>query len=133
MTLTPLDLGILERELGSDPEFNLHRAHFDAKIRVVIGDTQSFQLIIRDGIDIVVDPVVTPFDGFDIQLLGSEDHWSKLLAPIPPAFYQDFYPAMVHHGFRIEGDMEMIYAFLPAIRRLGDIFRTVAATTEAAA
>ena len=36
---------------------------------------------------------------------------------------------MAHHGFRIEGDMEMIMAFYPAIRRLGDIFRTVAGAT----
>lgn len=132
MTLKALDLGILERELRNDPELNLHRKHFDATIRVVIGDTQSFQLILRDGDDIEVDPVVTPFDGFDIQLLGTEEHWSKLLEPNPPAFYQDFYPAMVHHGFRIEGNMEMIYAFLPAVRRLGDLFRTVAATEVAA-
>jgi len=132
MTLKPLDLGILEVELRDDAELNLHRKHFDATIRVVIGATQSFQLILRDGDDIEVDPVVTPFDGFDIQLLGSEEQWSKLLEPNPPAFYQDFYPAMVHHGFRIEGNMEMIYAFLPAVRRLGDLFRTVAAAEVAA-
>lgn len=132
MSIKPLDLQVLGRELRDDPEFNLHRKYFEAKIRVVIGETQSFQLIIRDGLDIEVDPVVTPFDGFDIQLAGSEEHWAKMLEPYPPAFYQDFYPAMVHHGFKIEGDMEMIYAFLPAIRRLGDIFRIVAATEVAA-
>ena len=132
MTLKPLDLGVLKHELRDDEEFNLHRKHFDAKIRVVIGETQSFQLIIRSDNDVVIDPVVTPFDGFDIQLLGTEEHWSNMLEPNPPPFYQDFYPAMVHHGFRIEGDMEMIYAFLPAIRRLGDLFRTVAATEVAA-
>lgn len=132
MSIKPLDLQVLERELREDAEFNLHRRYFDAKIRVVIGEIQSFQLIIRDGLDIEIDPVVTPFDGFDIQLAGTEEHWAPMLEPNPPAFYQDFYPAMVHHGFRIEGDMEMIYAFLPAIRRLGDIFRTVAATGVAA-
>jgi len=132
MSVKPLDLEVLGRELREDAEFNLHRHLWDAKIRVLIGETQSFQLIIRDGLEIEIDPVVTPFDGYDIQLAGTEDHWSKMLEPEPPAFYQDFYPAMVHHGFRIEGDMEMIYAFLPAIRRLGDIFRTVAAAGVAA-
>lgn len=132
MSLKPLDLDVLARELREDAEFNLHRRHFDAKIRVVIGEIQSFQLVIRDGLDIVIDPVVTPFDGFNIQLAGTEEHWTQMLQPYPPAFYQDFYPAMVHHGFKIEGDMEMIYAFLPSIRRLGDIFRTVAAAGVAA-
>jgi hypothetical protein len=126
MTAIQLDLTALERELRQDPEFALQSRYLTATIRVVIGDTQSFQIIIRDGAVAGVDPVVTPFDAYDIQLAGSEEHWTPLLAAIPPAFYQDFYPAMVHHGFRIEGDMEMIMAYYPGIRRLGDIFRSVA-------
>ena len=126
MTAVPLNLSSLQSELGRDPEFLLHARHLTTRIRVVLGEQQSFMIEIRDGDLAGIDAVVTPFDSYDIQLAGSDEQWELLLAAEPPAFYQDFYPAMVHHGFRIEGDMEMIMAFYPAIRRLGDIFRLVA-------
>lgn len=132
MTTIQLDLDALEHQLRQDPEFALHSRYLTAKIRVVIGEAQSFQIVIRDGAIDQVDPVVTPFDAYDIQLVGTEEHWAFLLASTPPAFYQDFYPAMVHHGFRIEGDMEKIIAYYAGLRRLGDIFRTVAAAAVSA-
>lgn len=127
MTDPRLDLQALERALRHDPEFVLNSHQLTATIRVIIGAAQSFQIVIRHGAIVDIDPVVTPFDSYDVQLSGTDEHWTSLLAVIPPAFYQDFYPAMVHHGFRIEGDMETIIAYYPAIRRLGDLFRTVAA------
>ncbi|GAB3572744.1 hypothetical protein GCM10027445_30890 [Amycolatopsis endophytica] len=126
MTAVSLNLSSLQGELSRDPEFLLHIRHFTARIKVVIGERQSFMISVVDGSLVGIDPVVTPFDSYDIQLAGSDELWDLLLTPQPPAFYHDFYPAMVHHGFRIEGDMEMIMAFYPAIRRLGDIFRAVA-------
>lgn len=132
MTAIQLDLEALEQELRQDPEFALQSRYLTTTIRVIIGDSQSFQIAIRDGKLAAVDPVVTPFDAYDIQLAGSEEQWAFLLAATPPAFYQDFYPAMVHHGFRIEGDMEKIMAYYPGIRRLGDIFRSVAAAEVSA-
>jgi hypothetical protein len=128
MTAVPLDLVLLHGELGHDPEFLLNTRHLTTRIKVLIGRRQSFMIEIREGELIGVDPVVTPFDSYDIQLAGTDELWDRLLQPEPPAFYHDFYPAMVHHGFRIEGDMEMIMAFYPAIRRLGDLFRSLANT-----
>jgi len=122
----PLDLTRLRAVIDTDPEFTLQARHLDTTIRVVIGETQSFRLVLSGGKVAEIDPVVTPFDSYDIQLAGSHEQWSALLAATPTAFYQDFYPAMLHHGFRIEGNMEMIMAYYPAIRRLGDLFRTVA-------
>jgi hypothetical protein len=132
MAAVPMDLTALESVLRSDPEFALHSRYLTAEIRVVIGDVQSFRIVIRAGALVEIDPVVTPYDSYDIQLAGTEEQWSWLLAPTPPPFYQDFYSAMVHHGFRIEGDMEMIMAYYPAVRRLAEIFRSVAAAEVSA-
>jgi len=132
MTAVPLNLASLQSELGRDPEFLLHTRHFTARIKVVIGERQSFLIEVREGDLVGVDSVVTPFDSYDIQLAGTGEQWALMLEPEPPAFYQDFYPAMVHHGFRVEGDMEMIMAFYPAIRRLGDLFRAVAGSEVSA-
>ena len=120
-----LDLSALERSLRQDPEFLLHSRDLTTNLRVMIGETQSFRLVLRAGELIEIDPVVTPFDSYDIQLAGTEEQWSSLLAPTPQPFFQDFFPAMAHHGFRIEGDMERIIAYYPAMRRLAEIFRSV--------
>lgn len=132
MSLIPLNLLALDAELGRDPEFGLHARYLTTAIRVVIGESQSFRIVIRDGVVVEIDAVVTPFDSYDIQLAGTEDQWAALLSPIPPAFYQDFYPAMLHHGFRIEGDMETIMAYYPALRRMAEVLRAVANTAVSA-
>jgi hypothetical protein len=126
MSVVPLNLAALDAELGRDPEFVLHARYLTAAIRVVIGETQSFRIVIREGAVAEIDVLVTPFDSYNIQLAGSEEQWEALLAPVPPAFFQDFFPAMLHHGFRIEGDMETIIAYYPALRRLAEILRAVA-------
>jgi hypothetical protein len=126
MTVLPLDLDALEDALRRDPEFVLHSRYLTTTVRVVIGELQSFRIVVRAGEIAEIDPVVTPFDSWHITLAGTEQQWRCLLAPLPPAFYQDFYPAMLHHGFRIEGDMETIMAYYPALRRLAEVFRTVA-------
>lgn len=126
MSVVPLDLTELDQVLTADPEFKLHSRYLTATVRVVIGATQSFRILIREGDVVQIDPVVTPFDSYDITLAGNDEQWSALLAANPAPFYQDFYPAMLHHGFQIEGDMEMIMAYYAAIRRLGELFRAVA-------
>lgn len=132
MAAIPLDLAALEAQLGRDAEFVLHSRYLTTAIRVVIGETQTFRIAIQAGAVVEIDPVVTPFDPYDIQLAGSEGQWEALLATVPAAFYQDFYPAMLHHGFRIEGDMETIMAYYPALRRMGEILRMVATSAVAA-
>jgi hypothetical protein len=132
MAAVPVDLSALESVLRRDPEFALHSRYLTSTVRVAIGELQSFRIVVRAGEITEIDPVVTPFDSYDIQLAGTEEQWNLLLAPIPPAFYQDFYPAMLHHGFRIEGDMETIMAYYPALRRLAEVFRTVASSAVAA-
>ncbi len=123
--MKPLNLRVLEHELNSDPETQLQARDLTTRIRVIIADVQSFTLHVVDG-QFTIDPVVTPFDTFDINLEGSAEQWEGLLAIEPPPFYQDFFPALLHHGFRLEGDMPTIIAYYPVIRRLREVFADVA-------
>lgn len=132
MSAVPLDLTVVERALRTDPEFTLHARYLTTTIRVVIGELQTFRIVIRAGEIADIDAAVTPFDSYDIQLGGTVDHWNALLSPMPVAFYQDFFPAMIHHGFRVEGDFETIMAYYPALRRLAEVFRAVASEEVAA-
>lgn len=120
-----IDLTRLREELDSDSEFRLHLRYLTAAIRIVVGETQKFTIQVRDGLVIEIDPEVTLFDSYSVLLKGTDEQWNELLAAVPGPFYQDFFPASLRHGFCLEGDLETIMAYYPALRRLGDLMRSV--------
>jgi len=98
-----------------------------------VTDTQNLLVRLSDGVVVSVDPAATPFDTWDFQLAGTDAHWAALLAPVPPPFYQDYYAAMLYHGFRIEGNMKLIMAYYPAMRRTREVLAHVVGRQEVAA
>ena len=65
------------------------------------------------------------FDEFAIEIAAGDDVWAKILAPVPPPFYHDLFPAQLHHGLRISGDLESVFAYYGALRRLTELMRAV--------
>ncbi|GAA3230924.1 hypothetical protein GCM10017691_24360 [Pseudonocardia petroleophila] len=122
----------LRDALNADPEFRLQARYWNTQFRIV---TESQNLLVRlaDGEVTAVDAGATPFDTWDFQLAGTAEHWANLLAPVPPPFFQDYYAAMLYHGFRIEGNMKTIMAYYPAIRRTREVLAQVVARQEVAA
>lgn len=49
-----------------------------------------------------------------------------MLKTIPRPFYHDFYPALTHHSFKVEGDPDYIWPYYAAIRRSGQVLRAIA-------
>ena len=49
--------------------------------------------------------------------------WEKLLAPVPPPFYQDPFGASLHHPVSLGGDPETLFAYYGALRRVIEILR----------
>lgn len=129
---TPLDLDPAEmrQALNDDPEFRVQARYWNTTFRIA-ADGRSLLVRVIDGV-VGIDTGATPFDGWDFQLAGTTEHWAQMLAPVPAAFYQDYYAAMLYHGFAIEGDMQQIMAYYPAIRRSLEVFRTLAAKEVAA-
>jgi hypothetical protein len=119
-----IDADHLRDALNEDREFRIHARYWSAQFRVVT-DTQTLLVKLIEGNVVAVDPGATPFDGWDFQLAGTNKQWAALLAPVPPPFFQDYYCAMLYHGFRIEGDMKMIMAYYPAVRRTREVLRQV--------
>lgn len=124
---TPLDLdpAQLRQSLNDDPEFRLQARYWNTTFRIVV-EGRALLVRIIDGVIVEVDTGATPFDAWNFQLAGTAEQWAQLLAPVPVAFYQDYYAAMLYHGFAIEGDMQQIMAYYPAIRRSLDVLRTLA-------
>ncbi|MBJ8346954.1 hypothetical protein [Antrihabitans sp. YC2-6] len=120
-----IDAELLRNALNNDPEFRIHARYWNVQFRIVT-DEQSLLVKLIEGNVVAVDPGVTPFDGWDFQLAGTDEQWAALLAPVPPPFFQDYYCAMLYHGFRIEGNMKMIMAYYPAIRRTREVLCQIA-------
>ena len=121
-----MEIGVdrLREALNGDREFRIHARYWNTQFRIVT-DTQTLLVKLVDGSVAAVDPGATPFDGWDFQLAGTDEQWAALLAPVPPPFFQDYYCAMLYHGFRIEGNMKMIMAYYPAVRRTREVLRQV--------
>ena len=105
-----------------DPEFQLAARYWNALVRVRMGDAAVI-LKIRDGEIAAVDDAPTIFDAYDFEVAASEEDWRKFLEPIPPPFYQDVFSATLRHGFTVGGDLESLFAYYPAARRLFELMR----------
>jgi len=122
-----LDVDGLRKALNADPEFRLASRLWTARLLLRIGE-QPYVFEISNGeVERIVD-AVTIFDPWDIELAGPADGWDQLLQREPPPFYQDVFPAILHHGFRMGGDLEALFAYYPAVRRMVDVMRAGNAT-----
>lgn len=108
--------------LNDDPEFKLAARDWTARIKLVQGERASVLELVEGEVR-GFDPVPSPFEPVDIVLSGSDELWDQIMAPVPEPFYQDFFAALFQHGFRLEGDMESLYAYYPAVRRMADVMR----------
>lgn len=132
MTLQRVNGESLPHHLNSDPEFALQAREMTARIRFVEDGVPVFLMKIVQGRVTEVDLGVTPFDAFDFQLGGTAEHWERLLVSAPEAFYHDWFPAMFHHGFQLEGNFELIMAYYPALVRLRQLLVDAIEKAEAA-
>lgn len=121
MTVT-FEPDTLVAALNEDSEFRLTACFWTARIKLVQGErTGVLELV--DGEVRSFDPAANPFEPVDIVLAGTDEQWQALMAPMPEPFYQDFWSAFMQHGFRLEGDMESMYAYYAAIRRMAEVMR----------
>ena len=118
-----LDWGRVKTKVNADGEFGIHARMWNSTLRISIGDQ-------RTRIDIEGGTVkeIQPWHGggpTDLAISAPQQDWNELLRAVPKPFYQDLYPASIHHGFEITGDRDNYCAYYPAIRRLIEILREV--------
>jgi hypothetical protein len=110
--------------LKEDPEFGLTARLWDCRIRFRMG-AEGFILVIRDGEATAVVEPVGIFDDWQIAISADDEVWGNILAAVPPPFFHDLFPAQLHHGLRMEGDLESLFAYYGAVRRLTEVMRSV--------
>src|SRR5262245_56118820 len=59
----------------------------------------------------------------DVVVEAQPSEWAKRLARVPAPFYQDVFGAALHHPVSLGGDMETVYAYYPAVRRVIELLR----------
>ena len=106
---------------NDDGEFAIAARMWDAEVMLVSG-TDAVRLTVRGGR--ITEVAASPADAAaPIRIVGPPDGWEKLLSAVPPPFYQDLFGAAARHGFTIEGAIEDVYPYYPALRRLIEILR----------
>ena len=114
----------LQASLNDDPEFRLTARSWDCRLRYRMGD-DGFILVIRDGeVASVVDPAGL-FDEWQVDITAADDVWRNVLAALPRPGFQDLFPAQLHHGLRMAGDLESLFAYYGAVRRITEVMRSV--------
>jgi hypothetical protein len=114
-------LSMLPAAANSDGEFAIAARFWDGDLLLVSGD-DAVRIELTGG-RIANAASAAKDDSAQIRVIGPSDGWTKLLQPLPPAFYQDLFAASAHHGFRIEGAIEDVGPYYPALRRLIELLR----------
>lgn len=118
----------LHEVANNDPEFRLAARFWNTALRLEMGD-EALLLRIENGqiAEVLSGAQVFAFlTPVHLVVSAPASEWQKFLERIPKPFYVDLWSAMTHHGFKVGGDMESLYAYYPAVSRLFNIMRTLA-------
>ena len=118
-----LDWQRVKARANGDDEFRIHARFWDSVVKLGVGDA-SYRMTVASGQITEIEPWFATV-ACNLATQAPEDDWDALLESIPKPFYQDLYPATVHHGFDVVGDAQHYCAYFPAIRRLVEIMREV--------
>lgn len=117
-----VDLSRWRDAVDHDAEFRLAARFWSGRVRLGMGD-RAILVRVADGRLVDVDAEPTPFDPFDFEIAAPEEDWREFLRPVPRPFFQDVFAASVHHRFRMGGDLDSLYAYYPATRRMLELMR----------
>ena len=118
-----LDWGEVRRRANEDGACRLHSRCWSSRVRLDVGDDQH-TLTVAAGEVTDIEPWFGAVAA-NLSIAAPREDWDALLESVPRPFYQDLYPATVHHGFEVTGDTAHFCAYYPAIRRLIEIMREV--------
>jgi hypothetical protein len=120
--MMPFESARIPQRLNDDPEFRLCARYWNGCVRLRVGERLCV-LRIADGRVTDLGSDEGPLAPRDIEVSAPEQAWRSFLEAVPPPFYQDLVAASIHHEFAIAGDMETLFAYYPAIRRMFDVLR----------
>ena len=116
----------LKSALNDNSEFRILARYWNGSLRFDVGE-DVYLIHLNAGEVSSVDAKAPAVAGSgDVVISAPAEDWARFLEEVPKPFYQDFYPASMHHGFRLGGDPDYLWPYYYAIRRSGEILRSLA-------
>ena len=109
--------------VNNDAEFVIAARFWNARIRFYTNEADEYFMEIRDG---RVASFQEGSDGYmasTIYVGGPRATWRDILSPVPVRFCNDFFPAAIHRGMRLGGDLSSLYAYYGALQRILAVMR----------
>jgi hypothetical protein len=103
---------------ATDGEFRLASRYWDCHLELDLGG-QVLSLALANGRVLDGAP---PTSASSVRIAAPTSVWEKVLAPIPPPFFQDILPAQAM-GLTLQVNEETLWQYYPAIRRAIDLLR----------
>ena len=104
-----------------DFEFNREMRYYTGKLHVGIGDS-AWLASYDDGKLLTVEPSGTDPQDAAIWIKGTDEQWQDMTAEHPRPFFQSLQSSSAKHGVLLS-NTHQLYAYLPALNRLMQIFR----------
>jgi hypothetical protein len=108
-------------QANRDGEFRIAARLWNTTLRLDLGE-QSLQLAIADG-EIRAATPCERGSRCEVSVAGPAEEWEALLARMPKPLHQDLFGSISLGRFQLEGDLDLFYAYYPAVRRLVDLVR----------
>jgi len=116
------EVAALRSRFASDRELARCARHFTGAVHLGVG-ADRFAVRFEAGRVTDAGRADSPPGARDVAISAAASEWEKLLAQVPPPFYQDPFGASLHHPVSLGGDPETLFAYYPALRRVIEILR----------
>ncbi len=119
--LQPGKISKIIHTINNDPEFKLAARFMTERMHLGAGDAECI-FDIHEGVlkEIILEPSVEPWS---FSFKGSEKAWETLLQPVPPPFHDSLWTNMQRGNLKLEGNIEVAYAYFQALVRIVEILR----------
>ncbi|MFI0821920.1 hypothetical protein ACH4TX_40080 [Streptomyces sp. NPDC021098] len=115
------DFAAVLQQANEDFEFSREMRYYTGKLHVAIGD-QAWLADYEDGRLLSVGPAGTAPQDAAIAISGTREQWEEMTAERPRPFFQSLQSSSIKHGVQLS-NTDQLYARLPALNRLMQIFR----------
>ncbi|MCF6121734.1 hypothetical protein EN962_20190 [Mesorhizobium sp. M7A.F.Ca.CA.001.09.2.1] len=109
--------------VNKDPEFAIAARFWNARIRFYSNEADEYFMEIRDGRVVDFQQGSDGYKSSTIYVGGPRETWRDILKPAPARFCNDFFPAAIHRGMRLGGDLSSLYAYYSALQRILAVMR----------
>jgi hypothetical protein len=109
--------------VNKDPEFAIAGRFWNARIRFYTNESDEYFMEIRDGRVVDFQDGSDGYQSSTIYVGGPRETWRDILKPEPARFCNDFFPAAIHRGMRLGGDLSSLYAYYSALQRILAVMR----------